>query len=193
MNNKDFKKNFIENFKEQNNPNILFEDTFDKELVQNNNIYYNRYISLKKRHKLQTIFSCVLILLLIVGMSVVLFKNKDFKNKENVMYELSSEELDIMYNSCGKIDSTPNIIINLYGNQYIYFYKIYCSDSNSIQDTFYFYKIVNYKKPFTILYKNEELYINENNTFSVLCKTNTDFPLELKIIFENNTYFYQLT
>lgn len=191
MNNKDFKKNFIENFKEQNNPNILFEDTFDKELTQNN-IYYNRYISLKKRHKLQTIFSCVLILLLILGMSIVLIKYKDNVSKTSQIYELSEEEINIMKSYTGKVEEKPYMIINLSGINNLYLYKVHYSDEDLLNNYVYFYKVVNFQKIVEIKSNTNLIQINKNNIFGIIGKITDEEILKFKVFFGEKEIYCEI-
>ena len=193
MNNKDFKKNFIENFKEENNLNISFEDTFNKELTENNNIFYNRYISLKKRHKLQTIFSCVLIMLLIVGMSIVLIRYNDYVGQKEKLFELTREENLYVISICDRIEETPIVIINYDGNVNLAIYKGVDNKDLNNNKFVYFYKIINYDTNIIIQLEDKEIYVTDKNLFGILYEYDCENVLIFKLIYENVIKEYKIS
>ena len=193
MNNKDFKKNFIENFKEQNNPNISFEDTFDKESTQNNNIYYNRYISLKKRHKLQAIFSCFLIILLIVGTSIVLINFHDNFGDNQNDYLLSEEEQAYILNTCNRVNEYPIIIIRYDGDKELLIYKGMLNKNSNECFNFYYYKMLDFDKPVKILYDDVEITIDNTNQFGFLSQTIVDTSFEFSLVYNETTRKYKIS
>lgn len=171
MNKKDFKKQFINEFKKENDLKLTFKDTFNNEEINQKN-YQHEYLSLKRRFKLTALCSCILICFLIVGLCITMKFYRDNKpDVDEILYLniLNNEEISQIINNCDYINDKPINIINITKNQYLYIFLGYSRDLKSNTYYTYFYKVVNFKKNFEIHTDSLTINICQENTFGLLC------------------------
>ena len=126
MNKKDFKKQFINEFKKENDLKLTFKDTFNNEEINQKN-YQHEYLSLKRRFKLTALCSCILICFLVVGLCITLKLYKDNINNTDD-YGFTQEELKFINENSDLFNEIPKAELNIIDNQSIVIYdfiKIY--------------------------------------------------------------------
>ena len=167
MNKKDFKKQFINEFKQENTPTTSFNDVF-KEQPKEENIYYKKYLSLNRKFKLSIAFSCIMLLVLIVGLSISIVYVKDYDSIDKFSdYSLTETEKQFMLQYSNKVNENPIAMIFITEKQYIIFYKCELININNTAAYSYFLKVINFSKPFSVIVNNSVLVFDKVDDVSL--------------------------
>ena len=185
MNKKDFKKQFINEFKQENTPTTSFNDVF-KEQPKEENTYYKKYLSLNRKFKLSIAFSCIMLLVLIIGLSTSLIYLKDNHGKYDDMF-LEHDDIEYFSSICDRINAAPYAIIQVCDDQYIGIYSGVSKRTNEDYINYYFYKIFNFSISFNIYLTEYDniIFIHGDNLSGLLLQINGNYDIKFSIIINN--------